>query len=64
MSTLKTELKGSLCYFGGDIQTQTYLYLPLLKKQAVLRGKLRSTERCLKLDRWQGPPNKESKTNP
>ena len=60
--------KGALWGFGEEIQAQNFdmynlndklrnIYLcSSLYKQAVLSGKIRSLEHCLKLERWQGPP--------
>ena len=32
-------------------------FFPQLNEQAVLRGKQKVPEHCLKLERWQGPPH-------
>ena len=36
---------------------QIYTLFPEVNKQAVSQGKIRSTEHCLMLQRWQGPPH-------
>lgn len=52
MSLSVSGFKGTICSFGGEIQTLT--------KQAFLRGKYTHThtpEHSLKLERWQGQQN-------
>ena len=58
------DVKGTVCSFGEDIfnfYITKYLFFQSLDRQAVLRGKIRSPDHCVKLERWQGPPNINSR---
>ena len=54
------------CCFGEEIKfwclqyscgRNIYFFFPYLNKQFVSQRKIRTPEHCLKLERWQGPPN-------
>ena len=67
---------GAVCSFGEEMKTQISIFTILMRnntnseifsfsvtEQTVCsQGKIRSPEHLLKLERWQGPPHKQSQT--
>ena len=69
-STLKTTflpyfqnnlLKGAMSSFGEEIQNQIYWFFSMTEKTSWFQLKTKSSEHCLKLEKWQGPPRSVTK---